>query len=78
MPEESTNVGRPAARGTFLQGLQVQRRRRALTQRELAELAGLNPTTVSELEVCRRGAYPATMRRLADALDIEVQDLIGE
>lgn len=62
-------------RSVPLPGLRDARRRSGLTQRGLAETASVGRGTVSELEAGRRGAYPRTMRRLADALGTEVADL---
>ena len=75
-PEE--NVAGDLRRSVPLPGLRQARQRSALTQRELGELAGVGKGTVFELEVGRRGAYPRTLRRLAEALETEVADLVGE
>jgi transcriptional regulator with XRE-family HTH domain len=63
-------------RSVLLPGLRQARQRSGLTQRELGELAGVGKGTVSELEAGRRGAYPRTTRRLAEALGIKVADLM--
>lgn len=60
--------------------LMRQRRIARLTQRELAEKAGLHPETVSRLE---RGATTGspeaeTLRRLATALDMTPEALFPE
>jgi len=75
-PEE--NVAGDLRRSVPLPGLRQGRLQSALTQRELGELAGVGKGTVFELEVGRRGAYPRTLRRLAEALETEVADLVGE
>jgi transcriptional regulator with XRE-family HTH domain len=55
------------------------RRLRGLSQRELAEKAGVSPATVYELEVGKRPTpRPSTLRKLAEALEVEIADLIGE
>ena len=55
------------------------RRLRGLSQRELAEKAGVSPATVYELEVGKRPTpRPSTLRKLADALEVEIADLLGE
>jgi transcriptional regulator with XRE-family HTH domain len=64
------------SRSVLLPGLRVARQRRGLTQRELGTLAGVGKGTVSELEAGRRGAYPRTIRRLAEALGTKVADLM--
>jgi transcriptional regulator with XRE-family HTH domain len=65
-------------RGTRLPGLAAQRRRRALTQRRLAELAGVAHTTVQQLESLGRGGYPQTISRLSSALGVEPQELMND
>jgi transcriptional regulator with XRE-family HTH domain len=55
-------------RSVLLPGLRMARQRSGLTQHELSKLAGVGKGTVSELEAGRRGAYPRTIRRLAEAL----------
>jgi transcriptional regulator with XRE-family HTH domain len=57
--------------------LREWRERRALTQVELAERAGVSERSVAGYEA-GGGARPPTVRRLAEALDIEVQELRGE
>jgi transcriptional regulator with XRE-family HTH domain len=64
-------------RATPLPGLITHRRQRGLTQRQLGELAGVAHTTVQQLESLRRGAYPQTLRKLATALGVEPQALVG-
>ena len=55
--------------------LRVARTLRGMTQHELEQLAGIAPTTVSHYEAGRRVPLPATQERLADALDIAVDEL---
>jgi transcriptional regulator with XRE-family HTH domain len=64
------------SRSTPLPALAVHRRRRGLTQRQLAELSGVAHTTVQRLESLKRGAYPQSVRKLALALRVEPKDLI--
>jgi transcriptional regulator with XRE-family HTH domain len=68
MMERSRSIPLPA--------LAAHRRRRDLTQRQLAHLAGVAHTTVQRLESLRRGAYPQTLRKLATALSVEPEDLL--
>ncbi len=63
-------------RSVPLPGLRAVRRRSGLTQRELARLAGVGKGTVSDLEALKRGGYPRTIRRLADALGAAPADLM--
>ena len=73
-PNEKTTRGHN--RSVLLPGLRQARQRSGLTQRELGALAGVGKGTVSELEAGRRGAYPRTIRRLAEALGTKVADLM--
>ena len=52
------------------------RRRRGLSQQELARKCGVGRPAISEYETFKREAHPATARRLAEALDVEVGDLL--
>ena len=54
----------------------AHRRRRSLTQRQLADLAGVSHTIVQQVESLKRGAYPQTIKRLALALRVEPKDLL--
>lgn len=52
--------------------LRSARQRAAVSQRELAERAGLSERAVSDLERGkRRKPYPSTVRHLAEALGLE-------
>ena len=53
------------------------RDRRLLSQRELAERAGLSPTTILKLESGRvEEPHPRTIRKLADALEVDPAELV--
>ena len=58
-----------------LPGLRLARQRKLLNQDELAELAGLSRGTVQRLEAGADARLP-TVRKLADALDVPVDDLL--
>ena len=77
-PEAETTRSGNTSRSTRLPGLRAARQKRGLTQRELAALAGTGAGTVADLESGRRGAYPRTIRRIADALNTDVEHLIEE
>ena len=50
---------------------------RLLSQRELAKRAGLSPTTILKLESGRVDEpHPRTIRKLADALEVDPDELI--
>jgi transcriptional regulator with XRE-family HTH domain len=52
---------------------------RLLSQRELAERAGLSPTTILKLESGRvEEPHPRTIRKLADALEVDPAELVRE
>ena len=65
-------------RSTPLPSLRRLRQRRALTQRELGKAAEVSPGTVFRLEAGLRGAYPATVRKLAGALGVPPAELMHE
>jgi transcriptional regulator with XRE-family HTH domain len=52
--------------------------RRALTQRELAERAGLSTNALNRLELDKAEPHMSTLRKLAKALDVDPSELIGE
>jgi len=57
--------------------LKEVRDRRLLSQRELAEKAGLSPTTVLKLEDDRvKEPHPRTVRKLAQALEVDPAELV--
>ena len=47
------------------------------SQRALAKESGVSPATIYELENGRRRPNPSTLRKLAQALEVEVVDLLG-
>jgi transcriptional regulator with XRE-family HTH domain len=58
--------------------LKTLRIRRALTQEELAERAGLSKNAVNRLEVDKAEPRMSTLRKLAQALDVDPSELVGE
>jgi transcriptional regulator with XRE-family HTH domain len=46
-----------------------------LSQRQLAERAGVSNTTVANIEQHKSGAHPGTMYKLAAALGVEPREL---
>jgi predicted transcriptional regulator len=48
-----------------------------LTQRELAERAGLRQATIARLETGNVDARPSTIRKLADALGVDPYRITG-
>ena len=57
--------------------LRELRRSRGLSQKELGELAKVASGTVYRLENGLRGAYPGTVRKLANALGVTPEDLVS-
>jgi transcriptional regulator with XRE-family HTH domain len=55
--------------------LAVVRRRRLLSQRQLAEAAGLSHTVIVDIETGKSRPRGATMRKIADALDVSVDQI---
>lgn len=57
--------------------LREVRDRRLLSQRELAERAGLSPTTILKLEAGRvEEPHPRTVRKLTEALGVDPAELV--
>jgi transcriptional regulator with XRE-family HTH domain len=59
-----------------LPGLRAAREAKLLTQQELADVAGLNRTTIAQLETGTRNAHLRTIRQLAAVLGVTAQDLL--
>lgn len=60
----------------YLPGLRPLRLRAALSQKDLAERAGMSQTAISDLENKLTQARPSTMRKLADALQCQPVELM--
>jgi transcriptional regulator with XRE-family HTH domain len=59
-----------------LPGLKEARELRGWSQQRLAEESGVSRDGISNYETGHRDAWPATARRLADALDVEIEELV--
>ena len=57
--------------------LKRQRTLKALTQAQLAERAGVTTATVARIERDEIEPRMTTLRKLADALDVEPAELVG-
>ncbi len=57
--------------------LKTLRRLRAMSQEELAEESGVGRATISRIERAETGAHGRTLRKLAAALGVGVEDLVG-
>jgi len=58
--------------------LKRQRIRKALTQEDLAQLAGLTTASVARIERNETEPRMSTLRKLAKALDLDPAELVGE
>src|SRR5688500_4730561 len=54
------------------------RERRALTLRELSEMSGVAADTINQIELGHRKPRPSTLRKLARALDVNVEEFYRE
>jgi transcriptional regulator with XRE-family HTH domain len=54
------------------------RRRKGWSQKDLAEESGVGQDTISGIESGRHEPRPSTLRKLADALDVQVADFFRE
>lgn len=72
--------GKAPYKGRQLPGLRQARENAFLSQTDLAKKAGLTQSTIWSLEAgdTGRGAYPATIRKLAKALDVHPTALVKE
>lgn len=55
-----------------------ERGRRGLSQQALAELADIHPDTLLGVELGKHAPRPSTLRRLARALGMTVEELTAE
>lgn len=61
-----------------MEKLKRLREKRGLSQVKLAARADLNPATVNQIERGARDASPGTLRKLADALEVSLYELMEE
>jgi DNA-binding XRE family transcriptional regulator len=62
--------------GEHTVGLRELRQERALSQRDLADAAGVSKTTIVNIEAGRYQPIPSTTRKLAKALGIDPRELV--
>ena len=62
----------------YLRGLKRARERRLMTMRELAARSGVGTSTIVHLESEQQEARMSTARRLAEALNVTPDELLGE
>jgi len=58
--------------------LRELRWRRVLSMRDLEERSGVSHNTIWRIESGRQGAHPRTIRKLAEALGVEPEELLKE
>jgi DNA-binding XRE family transcriptional regulator len=58
--------------------LRVWREHRGMSQQQLAEAAGVSQAMVTMIETGRRTGQVSTLRLLAGALDVDMEDLLAE
>jgi len=58
--------------------LSVWRRYRGLTQQALADVSGIGKSHISQIESGAKTGSVKCLRRLADALGVDIDDLIGD
>ena len=58
--------------------LRELREHKALSLRELAERSGVALATIHRVEQGKTGAWPRTVRKLAEALEVEPHELLKE
>jgi transcriptional regulator with XRE-family HTH domain len=76
-PEDGTAVLAPAnITGRVAASLRALRRARALSQQELARLAGVTASAISQAERAERGLSLGTLAQLSSALGITIDDLL--
>jgi transcriptional regulator with XRE-family HTH domain len=64
--------------GVNLPGLKEWRTRRGLLQTELAQMAGVNQNYLTKIERGRRGCNPEVAQKLAEILEVDLEELKGE
>jgi len=57
--------------------IRVWRQHRGLSVKALAESAGIAPAYLSQIETGKRDGTLSTIKKIADALDVSVDDLVG-
>ena len=60
------------------ENLKMARLRRAMSQRQLAEAAGMSQRAIVDLETNKREPHPSTLGKLSKALDVEPRDLLDD
>jgi transcriptional regulator with XRE-family HTH domain len=72
-----TDTRRKRSKGIMLPGLKRARERKGYSLGDLAERSGVDASMISKLENQARGAQGRTVRKLAGALGVDTEDLVG-
>ena len=80
VPDKCCTLLDDAGVGTrrLMENIRRMRREKGLSQQELAELAGVGQDSISAIETGKHEPHPRTLRKLAQALDVEVADFFKE
>lgn len=62
----------------MLRGLKKARLAKGMTQEELSERSGVHRDTIQKIESIQRSARPGTLRKLAEALSVETEELVKD
>ena len=65
-------------RGIALPHLIAWRKKRLMTQRDLAAVSGVSQSSITQLETGEHTARVATVRKLAEALNVTTDDLLRD
>jgi transcriptional regulator with XRE-family HTH domain len=76
--EPGDHLNERAAQSALGQALRELRHRAGITQEQLADRLGMDPTYVSQVERGRRGVRWYTVVRFLSALDASLHELAGE
>jgi len=56
--------------------VRVYRKHRGMSGKQLADATGLSPSAISDLETGKREGTAPTLRRVADALGVTIDDIV--
>jgi transcriptional regulator with XRE-family HTH domain len=77
LEDGSLNLTEVEALGRLADGLRRLRISRGMTQTDIARLAGVSPSAISQVESGQRGLNLDTLLTLASALSVSIDDLLG-
>lgn len=77
MDEAGIHLDNERALGRLARGLEIVRKERNLSQADVARLAGVTPSAISQAEAGQRGLSLDTLLALSEALGVTVDALLG-